>query len=572
MSYLKIVSGSTPGQVIELSGNEMVLGRHPSCQIVLDNVAVSRYHASIIRRNNSYYLKDLHSRNGTYLNGRAIKEETLLHHADEVDICEIVLRIHLNSSSDSMAVELIESPDSGAPPATRITRSDDSLVPSAEDPLDQSSIVTELTSDGQEIDSSFRVNINAEAKLRGIIEIGQALSGVLDTGKALQKTLDGLFRIFPQSDAGYAVLIDQRSGKTLWQASKTRRKNQPESISATIVREAIRRKSAILSEDVQSDERFDSSQSLAGNPMRSLMCVPLLTPDKRPLGVLQLATHSLTQLFSSEDLDLLVAVACQVSLAVDNAEMHETLLKQSELQRDLAFANQIQRGFLPKRRPRIPGYRFFDHYVSAQSVGGDYFDYISLPKKLLGFPIADVAGKGVSAALLMARLFSATRHHLLSSTTISDAMGSLNEEFCEGDLGHRFITCAMGILDPKNHRVRMANAGHLMPLLRSASGKVRELTDDVAGLPLGVASGTVYQECEFPLRKGDSLLLFTDGVNEAANASNEIFGSRRLSDCLAAGPAEPEPLVENLLSSVREFCGSSDFRDDLCIVCLHREA
>lgn len=573
MSYLKIVSGSAPGQIIDLSGNEMILGRHPSCQIVLDNVAVSRYHASIIRRNNAYYLKDLGSRNGTYLNGRAIQQETLLHHADEVDICEIVLRIHLNQPGESVSVELLESPSHPSPSETRITRTSESgtsLIAANE--LDNSSIITELSSDSEEIDSNFRINVNAEAKLRGIIEIGQALSGVLDTGKALQKTLDSLFKIFPQSDVGYAILIDRETGKSVWQAAKSRRKGQPQRFSATIVQEAIRRKTAILSEDVQIDERFDASLSIVGTPMHSLMCVPLLTPEKQILGVLQLATHSIAQSFSSQDLDLFVSVACQVSLAVDNSEMHEVLTKQREIQRDLDYAKQIQRGFLPKKRPQPSGYQFFDHYVSAQSVGGDYFDYVRLPSKQLGIAIADVAGKGVAAALLMARLFSATRHNLLASESVAEAMCLLNEEFCEGNLGYRFITCALGILNPKTHKIRMSNAGHLMPLLRSASGKVREMTDEIAGLPLGVDAVSKYEECEFAIKKGESLLLFTDGVNEAANSQNEIFGINRLKSCLAAGPAEPEALVRNVLTAVEGFCGSSEFRDDLCIVCLHRQA
>ncbi|HSG69710.1 MAG TPA: GAF domain-containing SpoIIE family protein phosphatase, partial [Planctomycetaceae bacterium] len=332
------------------------------------------------------------------------------------------------------------------------------------------------------------------------------------------------------------------------------------------------RKTAILSEDVQIDERFDASLSIAGTPMHSLMCVPLLTPEKQVLGVLQLATHSIAQSFSSQDLDLFVSVACQVSLAVDNSEMHEVLTKQRELQRDLDYAKQIQRGFLPKKRPQLTGYQFFDHYVSAHSVGGDYFDYVRLPSKQLGIAIADVAGKGVSAALLMARLFSATRHNLLASESVAEAMGLLNEEFSEGDLGYRFITCGLGILNPKTHKIRMSNAGHLMPLLRSASGKVREMTDEIAGLPLGVDADSKYEECEFAIKKGESLLMFTDGVNEAANSQNEIFGINRLKSCLAAGPADPEALVRNVLTAVEGFCGSSEFRDDLCIVCLHRQA
>jgi serine phosphatase RsbU (regulator of sigma subunit) len=323
---------------------------------------------------------------------------------------------------------------------------------------------------------------------------------------------------------------------------------------------------------VQSDQRFSGSKSIAGTQLRSLMCVPLLGPEQKPLGVIQLAAHTLANPFTEDDLDLLTAIGGQTALAVDNAALHQQMVAQRELQRDLEHATQIQLGFLPSHRPQLAGYEFADFYEAAQSVGGDYFDYIELPDQRWAFTIADVAGKGVSAALLMARLYSAARYHLLTKENVARAMEGLNEEFSTSGVGHRFVTCILAVLDLKTHRITLSNAGHLPPILRHSGGEVEQIEQKSAGFPLGVERDYEYSQVEFELQPGDSMLLYTDGTSEAVNADYELFGVNRLKTAVSNAEPQAEELIRIVLDEVEAFSGEDTFQDDICLVALHRRS
>jgi sigma-B regulation protein RsbU (phosphoserine phosphatase) len=220
----------------------------------------------------------------------------------------------------------------------------------------------------------------------------------------LQKTLDGLFKIFPQADEGFVLLKDPVKDKLLVQATKSRITVEEESvrISMTIVQQAMNEQKGILSADAVKDSRFDMSESLTELQIRSMMCAPLVGQSGDALGVLQIDTKDLQQQFTQDDLDMLVSVVSQVGFAVENAYLHEELVSQREVERDFEVATQIQLSFLPSQTPKIPCYDFSGHYESAHHVGGDYFDYIVLPDGRVAIALGDVAGKGISAALLMA--------------------------------------------------------------------------------------------------------------------------------------------------------------------------
>jgi len=288
------------------------------------------------------------------------------------------------------------------------------------------------------------------------------------------------------------------------------------------------------------------------------------------LGVIQLAAHALVNTFSSEDLDLLTAVAGQAALAIENASLHQQMIAQRDLQRDLEYAHQIQRGFLPNNRPEISGYDFSDYYEAAQSVGGDYFDYILLPRQRWAFTIADVAGKGIPAALLMSRLYSAARYHLLTTDNMARAIEGLNGELATGGVGHRFVTCVLAVLNPETHKIKMANAGHLPPLLKRADGTVETLNRQDSGLPLGLEPEHQYKQIELTLSPGDSMLLYTDGATEVANHNHDLFGIERLMDSLRCSPAEADRMIRHVLDDVEAFAKEDTNRDDICLVAVHR--
>jgi serine phosphatase RsbU (regulator of sigma subunit) len=355
-------------------------------------------------------------------------------------------------------------------------------------------------------------------------------------------------------------------------ASKARRPDADDSVpvSKTVSEHAMQHRQAVLSADATRDKRFDSSESLLELQIRSVMCAPLLEQSRPALGVIQVSTNSLAQPFSSDDLDLLASVATQCALAVANAKLHESLLEQRDMERELDFATQVQLGFLPSEPPKIAGYEFADCYEPAHRVGGDYFDYIRLPNGNLAVAIGDVAGKGIPAALLMARLNASARYHLLSATSASEALSSLNSELMTSGLGFRFITLLLAVIDPQKHELRVANAGHLPPLLRSARGMVGPIGQKSSGMPLGISATQSYQELVVPIEVNDTLLFYTDGVTEAMNAQQQIYGRERLMDVFAKGTEAVNKLVPALMEDVERFYGARAQRDDVCMVAVRR--
>tara|TARA_R110002095_G_scaffold187932_1_gene165192 strand:- start:1078 stop:2802 length:1725 start_codon:yes stop_codon:yes gene_type:complete len=573
VAILQILKGKVPEQIIELSGDRVIMGRHPNCEIVLDNVAVSRYHAQILESHGFYYLEDLHSRNGTFLNGTIIEGRTELHENDTISICDIQMQFLLDYQDspdfiDSAIQQTMEVSSRSLKKEARSVAMDGS---SNEGVLDGSSIISQLDLN---ISSQLRISVKPEVKLRAVLEISQVLSRALKLDEVLPRILDGLFKIYAQADQGFIMLQSPERKKLVVKATKARRTEDEDSIriSTTIVRQAIMSGAAILSADAVEDDRFKMSESITSLRIRSMMCVPLVSQGGDILGVIQIATRDIGQQFDKDDLDVLVAIAQQASLAVENAKLHEDLVKQRDIERDLEFAHQIQLGLLPHSRPKFKEYEFFDYYESAQSVGGDYFDYIDLPNGKLVVTLGDVAGKGVPAAILMARLYASARYQVLSKSSADKALAELNTEIASSGVGLRFITFVLAVLDPKKHTVSIVNAGHMAPLLRKCSDRsVESVAQEKSGMPLGVLKDQTFHVETISLEKGDTLVLYTDGVTEAMDHDNKLYHRDRLVKYLKSGPDEVEPLVKGLLSDVDAFRQGAMQTDDVCIVSFRRK-
>ncbi len=200
-------------------------------------------------------------------------------------------------------------------------------------------------------------------------------------------------------------------------------------------------------------------------------------------------------------------------------------MKRERFKRDLELARQVQLSFLPKSVPEVPGYEFYAHYKSAQEVGGDYYGFIPLPDGRLAMALGDVAGKGVPAALLMAKLSSETRYCLSTEPDAATAVSKLNDLLCEfAGEADRFVTLAMLVLDPLRHTITMVSAGHSSPLLYRPGVALEEVvSNDVTGLPLGIMEGYAYEACQRVLQPGDSLLIFTDGVTDMLDPNSKQF-------------------------------------------------
>jgi sigma-B regulation protein RsbU (phosphoserine phosphatase) len=225
---------------------------------------------------------------------------------------------------------------------------------------------------------------------------------------------------------------------------------------------------------------------------------------------------------------------------------------------------------LPSAPPQIAGYHFFDFYEPANHVGGDYYDYIDLPGGRLAVVLADVSGKGVSAALLMAKLSGEVRYCLASEPTAAAAMNRINASFSRSGWEDRFVSFVLAVLDPKRHEVTLVNAGHMPPLLRQGAGQVENVGAAEAGFLLGVEADFQYTQYTRQLAPGDFLTIFTDGISEAMNADGELYGLFRLRQQVGADVASVAALGRHILDDVKRFVGGRPQSDDMCLACFGR--
>jgi len=557
MAVLRALKGLNPGQIFPLEGDRIVLGRHPDCDIVLEIGAVSRQHARILCSEGAYYVEDLHSRNGTFVNGSLIQDRQRLRENDQVKICDLVFVFHHGAPTSDPTVT-----DFGTMQETSALLVDD------EHPGSGSQIMSQVDVSSTEL----RIAANAEAKLKALLEIARNLGNVLGLNEVLQKLLESLFKIFLQADRGFVVLKDPQTGKLIPRAVKHRRGEEGETvrISRTICSNVMASKKAILSADAASDSRFDMAESIVDFQIRSMMCAPLVGVGGDVVGVIQVDTVDARKRFQQEDLEVLASVACQAAVAVENARLHESALRDQALRRELALAHEVQQGFLPGTSPNLDGYEFFDFYEAANHVGGDYYDYIRLPDRQLALVVADVAGKGIAAALLMAKLSAETRYCLVSEPTPAEAINCLNTILIHSGFEDRFVTLVLTVLDPVEHEVTIVNAGHMAPLLRASDASVRSVAEDVTNLPLGIDSGVDYSQAVLRLEPGDWLTLYTDGVTDAMNVAGELYGPDRLRRLLEDPSETVSEMGRRLLDDVRRFVGPRAQSDDMCFTCFGR--
>ncbi len=563
MPFLKRANGETAGQIIELKPERIVIGRSPEyCHVVLDPNGVSRRHAEIYKKGEEFFLADLNSRNTTKVNNMKVIPgiDHRLSPGDRINICDVEFffypQLPTNTSSkeggDVMVVA--EGENNDAPHLHTLDASRSSALASM---------------------------VKPEVKLKAILEITRDLSSELKIDTVAPKILDSLMELFPQAERLFLVLLEPETKRLIRKAFKYRPARRspfttvipadeiPMSISRSIVNHVLGQKKAILSQDAGADKNLPTSASIADLKIRSVMCVPLVTPNKEALGILQLDTSDRKQ-FAQEDLDVLAAVASQAAIFIQNAQMHESLLEKERLNRDLRLAEQVQKRFLPQSVPTIPGFEFFAHYDPAYEVGGDYYDFVPLPKNRLALAVGDVSGKGVAAALMMAKFSGDTRYCILTKNAPAAAADELNHLLFAAGIDEKFITLSLGILDVEKRSLCISSAGHPPILVRRTNGTVDEIGEEVAGFPLGIMPDSVYHQTEVKLNPGDVVVVYSDGVTDARNLREELYDSRerrRLVRRLADTTGSPESVGRAILQDIREFSAGHNQVDDITLIC-----
>jgi serine phosphatase RsbU (regulator of sigma subunit) len=319
-------------------------------------------------------------------------------------------------------------------------------------------------------------------------------------------------------------------------------------------------------------EQLKADDKLKGIPV---IFISALTEELDKVKAFSLGgVDYLTKPFQMEELHARVETHLKIRRLQVELEAYSRNLElaHERLAFDLEAARGVQRGFLPLQPPEVPGYEFFAHYESAHEVGGDYYDFIRLPQERLAVLVGDVAGKGVAAALLMARLSADARVCMVTEPEPVVAITKLNSLMSRSGIADRFVTLVAAILDPLEHTVTLVNAGHPPPLIyRRATHTVDEaIGSDGGGLPLGIIEGFEYSSWRIALKPGDSILAFTDGVTEAMDVNNVQLQAKGIVAAVQGKDYSPRALGERVVEVVKKFTAGRSQHDDIALVGLGR--
>lgn len=395
-----------------------------------------------------------------------------------------------------------------------------------------------------------------------LLEISKTLSAPLD----LDEVLEAIFRSLRQVvryDAAAIYLVNRSSQRLELVRDTGYPPGSDEafrlSVGEGIVGWVAKTGEAVIVPDVRRDRRYVSARA----ETRSELAAPLVL-EGRTIGVFNLESDR-EDAYHDDHLEMLAVFAAHAAVSIERARLTRELLDRRRLEKELAIAREIQASFLPKRAPEVPGFELAGATQPHDEVGGDYFDFIRVSDTRLGIAIADVSGKGIPAALIMAGFRMSLLAEIRNEFTMRAVMRKVNSLLHESTERDKFVTLFFGMLDWKNRVLSFSNAGHNPPLLLRGDGRVQYLLE--GGVALGVLPDARYEERPLALQPGDVLLLYTDGVSEAESPTGEQFGTRRLEQCLkriAGGTANE--ILKGVVDEVTAYAGEHGVSDDLTLV------
>ncbi len=519
-----------PSRIMRLGRTHLILGRGATCELAFpEDNGLSRQHLTIEPEGEDWVVRDLGSKNGTFLNGEKLEGKHYLKFGDRVTASRVTITFGVPDAGEKTVV--FDAAHTHAADQTTISTTLKEAL------ARQSAAVQALIRAGTEF-----------SRRRPLFEMfADILTLALDTVGAERGLL--------------MVLEDDQLVARAMRGADFR-------ISSTVRDRVLKDHSSLLIQSVREDQVLQAQQSIVLQGVQSLMAVPLQTED-RIIGLLYVDSQAVWCRFTPDDLNLLTVMANVAAMGIER----ERLVAVEEAERrhvqELAQAAEIQRRHLPSRPPAWEGLEIAGDQIPSRTVGGDYYDYLQMADGRRLMIVADVAGKGMPASLLMMTVQA--RSQALSETcaTVEEFAQRLNQSLLASCPPNRFVTAIVCAVDVASGNLAFVNAGHNCGLLIRADGVVETL--DSSSPFLGLIPHIAFKESATLFSPGDLLILYSDGITESENKDNEEFGVERLIEWVKARRQESLPaLLQSLYQELTIWRGGGLAADDQTVVLARR--
>jgi sigma-B regulation protein RsbU (phosphoserine phosphatase) len=410
---------------LQLDRDRFSLGRSSSNELCYaDDAGLSRQHLVLERKGEDWVLRDLGSKNGTFVNGNRIAEPLTLGPNDRVTAGHLILEFADKITAPSNTVVFVES-NAATPVSTTVMTSLEGLL-----------------SDEKEIESG--------GHMKALIRAGRELAGHMPLAKLFELIMDLSIEAV---GAARGVLMTLEENELVVQAAK----GEGFRISSAVRDQVILEKRSLLVRDARLDQAFADRMSIVQQQIRSMLAVPLQT-DNRVIGLIYLDSPHFVHEFTKDDLNLLTVMANVAAIRIEHARLAEVEQAEKMLAKELEQAAQIQRRLLPASAPQVPGLDLAGYNTPCRTVGGDYYDFLTYPDGRVAMFVGDVAGKGMPAALLVSSLQARVQVLFDEPDGLAANVTRLNRVIKSNCPENRFITFFIGILDPRTGEMRYCNA------------------------------------------------------------------------------------------------------------------
>ena len=553
MDRLRVVPPYGKSFFYPVKRRSIVIGRSTTVDLPITDRFLSRQHARLYRGDGAWWIEDLGSRNGSWLNGKRIDHPSQFHDGDRIRL------------SNSYILAGPEPENLENTPSDFITSDSNVTFRPVQD-------VT--TGQGRRLSHrTSQQDIHAHADhLRLLNRIHSSLSQPIDLESLLDQILDSTFEALGPDQA--VIYLRQPTGSYDRAAERSIGAMSSEHLeSGTLLKKVAEEGLTALVHGLDTHPDWQNADSMLDQGVRSLIAVPL-SDDQGSLGMIALTSRELESAFGDDELELLVSIASIASLRVRNLVLTEDAVRrnvaQEQMDQELKLARRIQVGLLPSDMPQIEGFEMHGCSIPCRHVSGDYYQIVPREdgKEALVM-LADVAGKGLGASLLTASLEALAVGPIEVGRPPVEICNRVSRRLFDRTISGRFATMFIGSLNSSNNRLNFANAGHCPGLLIRANGNVIRLKS--TGPPLGLLFNIDYQETSHQFRSGDLLVLYSDGLSEASDPNDREYGIRRLTSACKKNRNQPlAELARSLETDIEKFTQGHPYEDDRTLVLVRR--